>query len=121
MDKKKRTWGAHKASATRLKGQIENIVASVEPSIPQLKTLRTSLEKKLEVIKKLDEEIADLKEDETEMTAEVEQADVYKEMVYSALLKADSCLMASLSTSALVETPPGTFQTQCGEAPTLTF
>ena len=92
MDKKKRTRGAHKASATRLIGQIEEVVASAEPSIPRLKTLRTSLEQKLEVIKKLDEEIVDLMEDETEMTSEVEQADVYKETVYSALLQAEGCL-----------------------------
>ena len=48
--------------------------------------------KKLETIKKLDVEIVDLIDDETVLTEEIEQADSYKETLFSALLKADKIL-----------------------------
>ena len=59
-----------------------------------------SLEKKLKVIKKLDEETVELMEDKTKMTAKVVQADIYKGTIYSMLLKAESFLKTTWSTSA---------------------
>ena len=89
----KRTRAGHKASATRTVRQIEEIVTAKEPDKARLALLQLMLmlmlmlmlKEKLETIKNLDAEIVDLI-DETTLTEEIEQADGYKEMIFSACL-----------------------------------
>ena len=106
LPKKRRTRAAHKASATRLMAQIGEIVAAEEPDTSRLEALRASLKSKLETIGVLDTEIVDLMEDEAEMITEVEQADLYKETIFSALLKADKLLEAARAPSAPASVTP---------------
>ena len=89
LTKKKKTRAGHKASATRTERQIDEIVAAEEPDKARLALLQLTLKEKLETIKNLDAEIVDLIDDETVLTEEIEQADGYKETLFSALLKAD--------------------------------
>ena len=72
-----------------------------------------TLKEKLETIKKLDAEIVDLIDDETVLTEEIEQADGYKETVFSALLKADKLLKDPPTTppTSVAAAPPATTAT----------
>ena len=67
----------------------------------------------METIKNLDAEIVDLIDDETVLTEEIEQADGYKETLFSALLKADKRLKDSPTTppTSVAATPPATTAT----------
>ena len=89
---KKKTRAGHKASGTRTVRHIDEIVAAEEPDKARLALLQLALKEKLETIKKLDAEIVDLIDDEAVLTEEIEQADGYKETLFSALLKADKIL-----------------------------
>ena len=91
LTKKKKTRAGHKASATQTARQIDEIVAAEEPDKARLALLQLTLKEKLETIKKLDAEIVNLI-DETVLTEEIEQADGYKETLFSALLKVDKIL-----------------------------
>ena len=64
--------------------------------------LRLTLSEKLEVIKALDSEVIELTEDEEALATDIEQADGYKETVYSALIKIDRVIKSSSSAG----TPP---------------
>ena len=60
LAKKKPTRAGHKASATRICGQIEGIVAADAPDLSRLALLRLTLKEKLDTIKTLDAEIVDV-------------------------------------------------------------
>ena len=105
----KKTRAGHKASATRTVRQIDEVVAAEEPDKARLALLQMTL-KELETIKNLDAEIVDLIDDETILTEEIEQADGYKETLFSALLKADK----------LLKDPPTTPPTSVAAAPPTT-
>ena len=72
--------------------QIEEIIAAKEPDKARLVLLQLTLKEKLETIKNLDAEIVDQIDDETALTEEIEQADSYKETIFSAMIKADKLL-----------------------------
>ena len=97
LAKKKRTRAGHKACATRTCGQIEGIVAADVPDLSRLALQRLTLKEKLDTIKTLDAEIIDLIDDEGELTREIEQPDTYRETLFSALIKTDEHLEATLS------------------------
>ena len=109
LTKKKRTRAGHKASATRTVRQIEELVAADGPDKARLALLQLTL-KKLETIKTLDAEIVDLIDDETALTEEIEQADGYKETIFSALINAYKLLKDPPTTppTPIVATPPAT-------------
>ena len=104
---KKKTRAGHKAFGTRTVRHIDEIVAAEEPDKARLALLQLALKEKLETIKKLDAEIVDLIDDEAVLTEEIEQADGYKETLFSALLKADKIL----------KDPPATPPTSVAAAP----
>lgn len=95
MRKKKRSRTGHKASATRMVGQIETIIAG-DPDLARLTLLQLTL-KQLETIKRLNTEIIDLIEEEAELTEEIERADSYKETTFSALIELDKLLKGTPS------------------------
>ena len=87
LKKKKRTRAAHKGATTRLIARINDLLAAEEsPDVSRLAQLRLSLEEKFTTIKRLDDEILDLKEEDG-LAAEIEQADTYKEDIYGLLVK----------------------------------
>ena len=118
MAKKRRTRAGHKASATRTCGQIEGIVAAETPDLSRLTLLRLTLREKLDVIKTLDAEIVDSIDNEAELTREIEQADTYRETLFSALVKADKLLEA---TPTRTPPPVGTAPTVATRSNPVTF
>ena len=87
FQKKKRTRAAHKGATTRLIARINDLLAAEEsPDASRLAQLRLSLEEKFTMIKRLDDEILDLTEEDG-LAAEIEQADTYKEDIYGVLVK----------------------------------
>ena len=114
LAKKKRTRAGHKASATQTVNQIEDIVAAPEePDKTRLALLQLTLKEKLDTIKNLDAEIVYLIDDETALTSEIEQADSYKETIFSALIKVDTLLKVPPTTppTHVSTTPPATTAT----------
>ena len=87
LAKKKRIRAGHRASATRTTRQVEDILSSEVPDKERLALLGLTLNEKLETIKTLDSEVIDFIEDEETLAAEIEQADDYKESIFSALIK----------------------------------
>ena len=86
--RKKRIRGGHKALATRMLSQIDALLEQESPDLSKLSQLKLSLHEKLETLKLLDGEMLDLVEEE-ELTSEIEQADAFKEGIYTAVIKID--------------------------------
>ena len=68
--------------------QIDTLLAEESPDLSRLSQLKLSLQEKLETLKLLDGEILGLI-DEGELTSEIEQADAFKEGIYTAVIKID--------------------------------
>ena len=62
--------------------------------MPTLSQLKLSLEEKLDVLKKLDEEVLSLIEDEGGLADEIDQADTFKAGICAALVKIDQLRVA---------------------------
>ena len=90
--KKKRTRVGHKAFATQTVREIKDIFENNDLDKSKLALLQLMLNKNLETIKKLDAEIVNLMDDETVLAEEIEQVNSYKEVLFSALIKADKLL-----------------------------
>ena len=88
VTRKKRIRAGHEASATRMLTQIDTLLAEESPDLSKLSQLKLSLQEKLETIKLLDGEMLGLI-DEEELTSEIEQADAFKEGIYTAVIKID--------------------------------
>ena len=94
---KKRIRGGHKESATRIIQQVDDVIvagdseSAVEIDTKRLLYLKFSLGEKLGILKKLDEEVLDFIEEETDISWEIEQADEFKERIYVATIDIDKC------------------------------
>ena len=86
--RKKKIRGGHKASATRMLSQIDALLREESSDLSKLQQLRLSLQEKLETLRLLDGEMLDLVE-EGELTSEIEQADAFREGIYTAMIKID--------------------------------
>ena len=71
--------------------QIDMLLAGESPNLLKLSQLKLSLQEKLDTLKLLDSEILGLI-DEGELTSEIEQADAFKEGIYTAMIKIDKCV-----------------------------
>ena len=97
--RKKRIHAGHRASATKTITQIDCILLEDSPDMAKLLQLKLSVQEKLETIKILGGELLDLVE-ESELATEIEQADGFKESIYTAIIKIDKCTaMAHARTS----------------------
>ena len=105
LAKKRRIRAGHKASATKSIRHIEEVLARDTPDKERLSLLRLTLSEKLEVVKALDSEVIELIDEEDALATEIEQADGYKETIYSALIKIDR---ATKSRSPVSTPPPAT-------------
>ena len=94
LAKKKRIRGGHRASATRMVQLVSEMIAAFvhdptsELNTRRLLQLKMSLGEKLGTLKRLDEEILDLVE-EDDVADEIEQADAFKEKIYAATVDID--------------------------------
>ena len=97
LAKKRRIRGCHEASTTRIIQQVDDVIAagdsesSVKIDTKRLLHLKFSLGEKLGILKKLDEEILDFIEEETDISWEIEQADEFKERIYATTIDIDKC------------------------------
>ena len=110
LARKKRIRAGHKASATRILSQVDEILAASDPGsavdMSKLTQLKLSLQEKLETLKQLDGEILELTE-EAKLEDEIGQADSYKEGIYSAMVKIDKlCLTTPTPSPAAPPSAP---------------
>ena len=84
----RRIRAGHKASATRMLTQIDTLLVEESPNLSKLSQLKLSLQEKLDTLKLLDSEMLGLI-DEGELTSEIEQANAFKEGIYTAMIKID--------------------------------
>ena len=114
--KKSRVRGGHKAAVTRRIKDVDDTIAAATPGSPldltKLATLRISLREKLDALSKLDEEIFELIEDETELATDIETADAFNMSIHATIMKIDE--QARHSASA----PPAASGTATALAPT---
>ena len=80
LARKKKVRGAHRASATRLMGQAEALMAERPVKIDELSLRQTSLSKKAKILATLDDEIIDAVNDD-QLEEEIGRADEYSEQV----------------------------------------
>ena len=83
LAKKKRIQAGHRRSATKTMSKLEDILRTDPIDVPGLSLLKLILSEKLETIKGLDAEVAELIDDETALVAKIEQADEYRKSLYS--------------------------------------
>ena len=94
----------------RLK-EVEDSLAVVatggEPDRVAVAQLKLGLEKKLQTLKHLDEEVLALIDDETEVVADIEEADTYTQRIYQQLVRIDTHFdsVASAATRGVATTP----------------
>ena len=111
LTRKKRIRAGHKASATRMLTNINGLLSTLEPGpttdTSRLTQLKLSLQEKLETLRQYDSEILDLTE-EDQLVTEIEQADIFKEEIYTAITKIDKLvglISSSPHTSSHVRAP----------------
>ena len=117
LAKKRRIRVGHKASATKTIRHIDEILATDMPDKARLALLRLTLKEKFETIKALDTEVIDLIEDES-LADEIEQADSYKETIFTSLIRIDK-LIEILSTTSCSPTDAGATEVQTKSRGTL--
>ena len=97
LSRKKRIRAGHRVSATRILNQIDGALPAVTPDSAKLSQLKLSLQEKLETLKLLDAEIVELTPEEG-LVEEIEQADGYKEGVYTAMINLEKQLSTPIAT-----------------------
>lgn len=115
LTRKKRIRSGHRASATRILGQITTSLAGTPPDIDRLSMLKLTLEEKLDVLKGFDAEITELTPEDS-LDDEIQQSDEYKERIYEALSRINRAMktttapsmVPTIPTTAEVRTPPPT-------------
>ena len=84
---RKKVRGGHKASTTRMMSRANKLMASEgAPDVSKLNQLWMSIKEKLQEIKVFDSEILALVKDD-ELEDEITQADLFKEQIYSTLIR----------------------------------
>ena len=91
LARKKKVRAGHRASTTRILGQIDAAVTTEPLDVPKITQLRRSLEDKLTSLTALADEVLPLLEEEA-IEAEIIQADEIKEHVYAALSELEVAL-----------------------------
>ena len=89
LNRKRRVRAGHRASATRMKNRIDELLGGTEPpNTAAVAQLGMSLKEKLEVLKALalDSEALDLIEEEA-LAGEIEDANTFKGEIYAVLAR----------------------------------
>ena len=100
LARKKKTRSGHRASTTRLVNQAVTAMGAEDVDTDQLSLIKQMLVEKMETLKVLDGELAELVPDE-ELEEEIQRADEYKERVYGVLAKLNKAV-------GPITTPPPT-------------
>ena len=103
LTKKKLIKAGHKASATRMMGSAEDLLKTSGSDTSRLTQLSRSLQEKLDVLTTLDSEIINLAA-EGSVVDEIEQADIFKEGIYSTMVKIEKYCAPPTDSPALPRT-----------------
>ena len=113
LTRKKRVRGGHRSSAVRTITQIYEAIESTDEVgtiITKLKQSKIALQEKIEIVKRLYDEILGLVDDE-EVKNEIEQADTFQDRVQRAIIDSTRALevreaaQTRITTSTPVVTP----------------
>ena len=104
LSRKKKIRAGHRASTTRMLGQITTVLEGT-PDRDRLTLLKLTLNEKLDTLNRLDSEIIKLTADE-DLDNEIQQSDEYKERIHSPLTRVDRVLNTSTTTAHTTLTPP---------------
>ena len=102
LSQKKEIRADHRASTTRMLGQITTALEG-SPNRDQLALLKLTLNEKLDTLNRLDSKILNVTADE-DLDDEIQQSDEYKERIYIALTRVDKVL--NDTTVHTAPTPP---------------
>ena len=91
LAKQKKLRGGHRASSTRILGQVGPAIAADPLHVSKINQLKRSLEDKLRSLSDLDQSILDLTPEDS-LEDEIVQADEIKERLYDALSRLEQCL-----------------------------
>ena len=108
LARRKKIRAGHKASTTRILGQVTSALDDTPPNAHRLSLLKLTLTEKLETIKGLDAEIVEITPEEG-LEEEIRQSDEYKERIYDALTRIDGLTHVSVAASTGSSPPPPTF------------
>ena len=97
----------HNGGTTEKINQTTKHLKAKDINIPKLRQQETMLKEKLTALKELDDTILDLVEDDTDIDAEIKQADTWREKVQLALCEIEDVLKSPIGPRAL-EPPPTT-------------
>ena len=78
-------------SVTKLIHQVETVLAG-ELDSSRLSTLKMTLTEKIKTLSTLDDEIANLLEDEGALAEDIEQSDEYKQKIYAVIVSIDKAI-----------------------------
>ena len=113
LSRKRRVRGGHRASAKRIIVALYEAIETtedLESVVTKLEQCRITLKEKLEILKRLDEEILELVED-GEVDDEIEQADTLKERIHVAIIDSNKALETKQSSRILATTIPSSGET----------
>ena len=108
LSRRKKIRGGHRSSATRTISEIYETIESTterELVITKLMQCKLTLEEKLKTIKRYDDEILELVEDE-EVEDEVDQADTFNERVHRAMIDVTSAIETKRAAHSIATSPP---------------
>ena len=104
LARKKRIRAGHRGSTTRILNLTGDLLKADVVDGTKLAQLHLSLGEKLETLKQLDGEILELTEDGN-LETEIQQADEYKERIYSVMVKLDEQKSRSAPATATAASP----------------
>ena len=108
LSRRKKIRGGHRSSATRTISKIYETIKSTterELVITKLMHCKLTLEEKLNTIKRYDNEILELVEDE-EVEDEIDQADTFNERVQRAMIDVTSVIETKRAAHSIATSPP---------------
>ena len=99
LARRRRIRAGHKASTTRILGQITSALTETPPDTGRLALLKLTLSEKLETLKGLDAEIIEITPKEG-LDDEIGRSDEFKERLYDALTRINKMISPALPTVA---------------------
>ena len=107
LARRRRIRAGHRASATRILGQIASTLAETPHNADRLSLLKLTLSEKLETLKGLDAEIIETTPEEG-LDDEIGQSDEFKERLYDALTRINKTISPAPTTAASPTEPRST-------------
>ena len=92
LSKKRKIRSGHRGSVTKTTAQVYEALEDVEANMSKLKQMKTTLQEKLDILQKLDDEIIDLIDNDDELEGEIERADSFRERIHLALIDIETKL-----------------------------